>query len=326
MASLFVVLFSLNAGAENLLTAEEINKLASMYSKMIHDYRFLDRNEQFKNALRTLDIALSFSEIEKVWSEYNLIMLRPLTHDTLILGCGNEPKFSPNFDDFSARKDQEAHRHPDADTIDIDIGINPTIVANFDNQKLFSFFKNQQKTYGFLRNELAGISTLCLRQITNSNYSSMKKEFYAWEELLSFEGKMEVELEGGFTIEIVDDAEQKEAYLDNKRPIVMVPISHDDFEKIFGHEVFDQTLEIEPTALEHVVNKAENFFKKGYANYSSRDVQAINIVPYDLNNQQNRHVHKWIVNVNFDGKSARVSGSLIIVSVAKRYSQDDQFE
>lgn len=128
-------------------------------------------NNYLNEFVSQLHITTSIDNIEKIFKEFDIIVLRPPTKEKLILSCGNYITDSEcRFYKSHCGKDF----HPDADTVDVNIGMNPNIVADLSTSHFYDYLMSLNKTYNEIVAEggytLHGSSGLKkLRKILNVN-------------------------------------------------------------------------------------------------------------------------------------------------------------
>lgn len=128
-------------------------------------------NKFLDESVSHFNITTSIDSIEDLFDRFNIIALRSPTKEKLILSCGNyitdiECKYYKNH----CGKDI----HPDADTVDINIGMNPTIVADLSSSEFYEYLINLNKRYdeivaegGYTLHGFSGLQKL--RKILNVN-------------------------------------------------------------------------------------------------------------------------------------------------------------
>ena len=92
-------------------------------------------NKNLNEFVSQLNITTSIDIIEELFNRFNIISLRSLTKDKLILSCGNyitdsECKY------FKSHCGKDVHQ--DADTVDINIGMNPNIIADLSSSGFYA--------------------------------------------------------------------------------------------------------------------------------------------------------------------------------------------
>lgn len=86
-------------------------------------------------AKRKIVITTPADEIMEIFNKYKVIQLRPLEHNTLVIGCGH------GNHSWSCNGGGRMHLHEGADTVNIEIGMNPSVVAKWglsQNNEYFS--------------------------------------------------------------------------------------------------------------------------------------------------------------------------------------------
>ncbi len=100
--------------------------------------------------------------------------MRPFNHEKLILSCGNSPTDIRNHLFTHIH-----HTHNDADTVDSDAAMNPTVVADLKESGFYDYLLSKRKTYKEIRTEagyelhgLSGIEKLKKILAVNGIYAS----------------------------------------------------------------------------------------------------------------------------------------------------------
>lgn len=93
--------------------------------------------------INQLNITIDINKVEEIYKKYEVIALRVPTKDKLVLSCGNfqtdvpQGHFCPKYQDA----------HPDADTVDIDLAMNPTVVADLSKSGFYDYLISLNKLY-----------------------------------------------------------------------------------------------------------------------------------------------------------------------------------
>lgn len=77
----------------------------------------------------SVKITTGSDQMIELYNLYRVVELRPLAHDTLVIGCGH------GF---------ENHNHEGTDTLDFDMGVNPSVVASWGSEGHKVYFKNRR--------------------------------------------------------------------------------------------------------------------------------------------------------------------------------------
>jgi hypothetical protein len=100
--------------------------------------------------LSQLHVTIPIDDVYSVYERFHVVQLRPLAHDTLILSCGNIPTEARWAGKSESRK---RHAHADADTVDSDVGMSPTVVANLEDSGFFDYLESIGKKYQHIKTE-----------------------------------------------------------------------------------------------------------------------------------------------------------------------------
>ena len=219
------------------------------------DVKKLDEEKQ-RILFEQIYVTMPLEEIEQVYGKFQVIPLRRLDKDCLILGCGNEVT-----ELFSKQGLLYHGGHSDADTIDISVLENPSIVANFDLPGVFDYIANLGKTYKSVIEEsrfnLDGARLEYLRKIlaVGGNYRSGSKSFAIHIIAKSFENLAfnYIEQSQERPILVIDDEEyEKLSKLDGEELYQQILVHLIDFYKLRG---FELTKEPGKKIVKHAVNK-----------------------------------------------------------------------
>lgn len=102
--------------------------------------------------LQHLDIDYPIKIISDVYANYGIILLKKPTADIILIGCGNSPM--PGI-----IRGEQYHQHGGFTTIDTDIRMNPTILADpIHDIGLRHFFMDNHMNFNVLFNEGASLS------------------------------------------------------------------------------------------------------------------------------------------------------------------------
>lgn len=105
-----------------------------------NDYNPINRIKMLKQYMPKIQIETSSDEMMAIFNKYGIIQLRPVQTESLILGCGNEPANHVHFRDIP----NESHSHKKANTINIHMDMNPSVIAFWGNLKNIQFFEQHK--------------------------------------------------------------------------------------------------------------------------------------------------------------------------------------
>jgi hypothetical protein len=117
------VLDTANQKEDEIRNAQEKTDAIAMIMKLYERHASLTEKEKIK-IQSNLGATIKADNVERVCSEFAVIPIRNLTKDKLVIACGN----FPFMEDVSY---QIKHAHWDADTINPNILMNPSIIAGF---------------------------------------------------------------------------------------------------------------------------------------------------------------------------------------------------
>lgn len=108
------------------------------------------RIKRLKNYMEGICIEMSSEEMIDAFNKYGIVQLRPVQHfsDVLVLGCGNTPSNRCHY-----RGKDESHDHMQADTVNIHIDMNPSVVAFWGYESNDAFFTRKQHKYRLIVDE-----------------------------------------------------------------------------------------------------------------------------------------------------------------------------
>jgi len=125
------------------LGIDNIHRMRLLYKRYVDDFRTMHFDDKLRashdylsdifkleikvinnsNILADLDVEYTMDEIEHIYNEYGIIILRdPTLSALLLLGCGNNP-----FDEY-----YKGHSHANMITYDPSITMNPTVIGSLE--------------------------------------------------------------------------------------------------------------------------------------------------------------------------------------------------
>jgi len=144
--------------AEDFKTLKEVSQ--GFYSIPNADMTFKNEWDTCRNAYiekhpdvwSRLNITIPPDEMREIFNQYKIIALRRLEHEQLTLCCGNFPIASPCA---TTSKDEYHGNHPHSnqDTCDLELLMNPSIVADMHSPSLIKYIATQKHQYKHIEAE-----------------------------------------------------------------------------------------------------------------------------------------------------------------------------
>lgn len=154
--------FAQKTVTEKTLNNPETNVFGKITQKIIESPDILSK----------LDIEISPKQMRNIFDKFEIIALRPLKHDKLLVFCGNSPIYCSAME--REYQDKSEHQHKGKDTCDIDLLMNPSVVGLWLKPGLLNYFK-QHKKYKLIKGESMDLTKDDQGQVDRELCSNIKQ-------------------------------------------------------------------------------------------------------------------------------------------------------
>jgi len=124
------------------------------------------------NIFSRLTITIPPKEMKEIFHQYGIIALRRLELANLTACCGNSPIYSSTM---KIEYLSNCHEHAGQDTCDIDLLMNPSIVANMNSPKFIEYIASQKYQYLHVKGEHKNMFTFKPEERLEESYIFLQK-------------------------------------------------------------------------------------------------------------------------------------------------------